>query len=68
MKKVMVDPFIGLVSNSSIIFKHVITKREFMTMLIQYLLEAKKALHFNSINHKTCIFDSSGGWQFTNLE
>ncbi len=42
MKKVMVDPFIGLVSNSSTIFKHIITNKDFMTMLIQYLLEAKR--------------------------
>jgi hypothetical protein len=42
MKKVMVDPFIGLVSKSSTIFKHVITKRMLVTMLVQYLSEAKR--------------------------
>ncbi len=41
MKKVMVDPFIGLVSNSSTIFKNAITKRELMTLLVQYLSEIK---------------------------
>jgi hypothetical protein len=43
MMKVMVNRFvIGLVSNFGTIFKDAITKRKFITRLIQYLLEVKR--------------------------
>jgi hypothetical protein len=43
MKKVMVNPFvIGLVSNSGTIFLNAITKKKFMTRLVQYLSEVER--------------------------